>query len=86
VAGTPGLGTPPAAGAYRRRAQGAGRRHDLVFTDRALVTLAVLRLQIPHAALAARYGVGRSTVTRAVAEIRPLLAGWGYATPHGASC
>jgi hypothetical protein len=70
-------------GADRRRAQGAGRRHDLVFTDRVLVTLAVLRLQIPHAALAAMYGVDRSTVTRAVAEIRPLLAGRGYATPQG---
>jgi DDE superfamily endonuclease len=29
------------------------------------------------------YGVHRSTVTRAVREIRPLLAGRGYATPAG---
>jgi hypothetical protein len=50
-------------GADRRRAQGAGRRHDLVFADRVLVTLAVLRLQVLHAALAAMYGVHRSTVT-----------------------
>lgn len=70
-------------GADRRRADGAGRRHELVFTDRVLVTLAVLRLQIPHAALAVMYGVHRSTVTRAVREIRPLLAGRGYATPQG---
>ena len=70
-------------GADRRRAEGAGRRHDLVFTDRVLVTLAVLRLQIPHAALAVMYGVHRSTVTRAVAEVRPLLAGRGYATAQG---
>jgi DDE superfamily endonuclease len=70
-------------GAGRRRAEGAGRRHDLVFTDRVLVTLAVLRLQVPHAALAVMYGVHRSTVTRAVREIRPLLAGRGYATPAG---
>jgi hypothetical protein len=28
-------------------------------------------------------GVHRSTVTRAVHEVRPLLAGRGYATPHG---
>jgi hypothetical protein len=54
-----------------------------VFTDRVLVTLAVLRLQIPHAALAQMYGVHRSTVTRAVHEVRPLLAGRGYATPQG---
>jgi len=70
-------------GADRRRADGAGRRHELVFTDRVLVTLAVLRLQIPHAALAVMYGVHRSTVTRAVREVRPLLAGRGYATPQG---
>jgi hypothetical protein len=70
-------------GAGRRRAGGAGRRHELVFTDRVLVTLAVLRLQIPHAALAAMFGIDRSTVTRAVHEIRPLLAGRGYATPQG---
>ena len=48
-----------------------------------LVTLAVLRLQIPHAALAVMYGVHRSTVTRAVRQVRPLLAGRGYATPAG---
>ena len=70
-------------GRDRLRAEGAGRRHDLVFTDRVLVTLAVLRLQIPHAALAVMYGVHRSTVTRAVREVRPLLAGRGYATPAG---
>ena len=70
-------------GADRCRADGAGRRHELVFTDRVLVTLAVLRLQIPHAALAVMYGIDRSTVTRAVREVRPLLAGRGYATPQG---
>jgi DDE superfamily endonuclease/Helix-turn-helix of DDE superfamily endonuclease len=70
-------------GQERRRAEGAGRRHELVFTDRVLVTLAVLRLQIPHAALAQMYGVHRCTVTRAVREVRPLLAGRGYATAQG---
>ena len=70
-------------GADRRRADGAGRRHELVFTDRVLVTLAVLRLQIPHAALAQMYGVHRCTVTRAVRQVRPLLAGRGYATAQG---
>ena len=70
-------------GRDRRRAAGAGRRPGLVFTDRVLVTLAVLRLQIPHAALAQMYGVHRSTVTRAVRQVRPLLAGRGYATPAG---
>lgn len=70
-------------GRTRRRAQGAGRHHELVFTDRVLVTLVVLRLQIPHAALAVLFGVDRSTVTRAVREVRPLLARRGYATPVG---
>jgi hypothetical protein len=70
-------------GRDRLRAEGAGRGHDVVFTDRVLVTLAVLRLQIPHAALAVMYGVHRSTVTWAVREVRPLLAGRGYATPQG---
>ena len=70
-----------ARSAAARRAP--GRRHELVFTDRVLVTLAVLRLQIPHAALAQMYGVHRCTVTRAVREVRPLLAGRGYATPQG---
>jgi Helix-turn-helix of DDE superfamily endonuclease/DDE superfamily endonuclease len=70
-------------GRERLRAQGAGRRAELVFTDRVLVTLTVLRLQVPHAALAAMFGVDRSTVTRAVREVRPLLAGRGYATPAG---
>ena len=51
-------------GRDRLRAEGAGRGRDLVFTDRVLVTLAVLRLQIPHAALAVMYGVHRSTVAR----------------------
>jgi hypothetical protein len=64
-------------------AQGAGRRHDLVFTYRVLVTLAVLRLRLPHAALAAMLGVDRSTATRAVHEIRPLLA--SSAGPAGGS-
>ena len=54
-----------------------------MLTDRVLVTLAVLRLQIPHAALAEMYGVDRSTVTRAVNQVRPLLAGRGYATVQG---
>jgi hypothetical protein len=67
----------------RLRAEGAGHPRDLVFTDRVLVTLAVLRLAIPHAALAVMYQVSRSTISRAVAEVRPLLAGRGYATPAG---
>ena len=70
-------------GHRRHRVAGAGRHHELEYADRVLVTLAVLRLQIPHSALATMYDVDRSTVTRAVHQIRPLLAGRGFATPHG---
>jgi hypothetical protein len=65
----------------RRRAQGAGPDHGLVFTDRVIATLVILRFQLPHAALAVFFGVDRSTVTRAVGEIRPLLAARGFAVP-----
>ena len=65
----------------RKRAPGAGPDHDLPFTDRVIVTLVHLRFQLPHAALAELYGVDRSTVTRAVREIRPLLAARGFAVP-----
>jgi len=46
-----------------------------------LVTLVILRLQLPHQALAVLYGVDRATVTRAVHQIRPLLARRGFAVP-----
>ena len=65
----------------RLRAAGAGPDHDLPFTDRVIVTLVYLRFQLPHAALAELYGVDRSTITRAVGEIRPLLAARGFAVP-----
>jgi hypothetical protein len=68
----------------RLRAPGAGPDHDLVFVDRVVVTLVVLRFQLPHAALAVLYGVDRSTVTRAVHEVRPLLAARGFAVPQQA--
>ncbi|WP_234335343.1 MULTISPECIES: transposase family protein [Streptomyces] len=68
-------------GGERKRAAGAGPHHHLVLTDRVLVTLVVLRLQLPHAVLAERCGVSRPTITRAVHEIRPLLAARGFAVP-----
>jgi DDE superfamily endonuclease/Helix-turn-helix of DDE superfamily endonuclease len=66
-------------GHERLRAAGAGPGHDLVFTDRVIVTLVALRFQLPHAALAGLYQVDRSTVTRAIREVRPLLAARGFA-------
>jgi transposase len=68
-------------GHERRRAAGAGPKPQLVFCDRVLVTLVVLRFQLPHQALAVLYGVDRSSVTRAVHEVRPLLARRGFAVP-----
>ncbi|MGI5136594.1 MULTISPECIES: transposase family protein [unclassified Streptomyces] len=68
-------------GGARRREAGAGPKHDLVFTDRLLVTLVHLRTGLPHAALAKLYGTARSTVSRAIGEIRPLLATRGFAVP-----
>jgi hypothetical protein len=65
----------------RQRAAGAGPNRELPFTDRVIATLVVLRFQLPHAALAVFYGVDRSTITRAVGEVRPLLAARGFAVP-----
>jgi len=68
-------------GHARLRAEGAGPGRELPFTDRVIATLVVLRFQLPHAALALFYGVDRSTITRAVGEVRPLLARRGFAVP-----
>jgi hypothetical protein len=68
-------------GRDRLRAEGAGPDRELPFTDRVIATLVVLRFQLPHAALALLYGVDRSTITRAVHEVRPLLAARGFAVP-----
>ncbi|MFD7056257.1 transposase family protein [Streptomyces mirabilis] len=68
-------------GAERQREAGAGPKHNLVFTDRLLVTLVHLRTGLPHAALAELYGSARSTISRAIGEIRPLLAVRGFAVP-----
>jgi hypothetical protein len=51
--------------------------------DRLILTLAHLRLGMPHDALAVAFNVDRSTVTRAIGQVRPLLAGRGCALPCG---
>ncbi|WP_454322846.1 transposase family protein [Streptomyces ambofaciens] len=58
----------------RKRAAGAGAKHRLVFVDRLLATLVHLRHGATHDVLACWFGVDRSTITRAVGEVRPLLA------------
>ncbi|GLZ42102.1 transposase family protein [Actinokineospora sp. NBRC 105648] len=52
----------------------AGARYRLVFLDRLLATLVHLRHGVPHDVPAVWLGVGWSTVTQAVDEIRPILA------------
>ncbi len=67
----------------RRRAVGAGARYRLVFLDRLLATLVRLRHGVTHDVLACWFGVSRSTVTRAVGEVRPLLAERGCTVEGG---
>ncbi|MEV5943500.1 transposase family protein [Streptomyces sp. NPDC051994] len=58
----------------RRRAVGAGAKHKLVFVDRLWATLIHLRHGATHDVLACWFAVDRCTITRAVGEVRPLLA------------
>lgn len=68
-------------GGARKRAEGAGARHQLVFVDRLVATLIHLRHDLPHSVLGLLFGVDRSTVTRAIGEVRTLLAERGCAVP-----
>ncbi|WP_385625546.1 transposase (plasmid) [Streptomyces sp. P8-A8] len=71
-----------ARGGSRKCEAGAGARHRLVFVDRLVATLIHLRHDLPHAALGLLFGVDRSTITRAIGEIRGLLAERGCAVPN----
>ncbi|MGW1428113.1 helix-turn-helix domain-containing protein [Streptomyces sp. NPDC002431] len=70
----------------RQRQAGAGPKHEFVFTDRLLATLVHLRTGLTHEALGVLYEVGSSTIGRALAEIRPLLAERGFAVPDPSLC
>jgi hypothetical protein len=75
----------------RQRAIGAGARHRLVFVDRLLATLVHLGHGVTgsrghgvtHDVLTCWLGVPRSTITRAVGEVRPLLAERGCTVEDG---
>ncbi|WP_244190786.1 transposase [Streptomyces caeruleatus] len=67
----------------RKRAIGAGAKHRLAFVDRLLATLVHLRHATTHDVLACWFGVDRSTITRAIAEVRPLLAERGCTISPG---
>ncbi|MFG2539327.1 transposase family protein [Streptomyces sp. NPDC048511] len=58
----------------RKRAVGAGAKHRMVLIDRLLATLVHLRHGVTHDVLVCWFGVDRSTATRAIGEVRPLLA------------
>ncbi|MFI6899453.1 transposase family protein [Streptomyces sp. NPDC050256] len=49
------------------------------FVDRILAALVHLRQGVAHDVLACWFGVDRSTVTRAIGEVRPLLGERGCA-------
>jgi DDE superfamily endonuclease len=67
----------------RQRAVGAGARYQLVFVDRLLATLVHLRHGVTHDVLGAWFDVDRSTISRAISEIRPLLAERGCRVAEG---
>ncbi|MFC9262231.1 transposase family protein [Streptomyces hydrogenans] len=67
----------------RKRAVGAGAKHRLVFVDRLLAMLVHLRHGVTHDVLACWFAVDRSTITRAIGEIRPLLAERGCTISPG---
>ncbi|WP_436942692.1 helix-turn-helix domain-containing protein [Streptomyces sp. SudanB66_2053] len=62
----------------RKRAVGAGAKHRLGFVDGLLAMLVHLRHGVTHDVLACWFGVDRSTITRAVGEVRLLLAERGF--------
>ncbi|MFD8229116.1 transposase family protein [Streptomyces massasporeus] len=67
----------------RKRAVGAGAKHQMVFVDRLLATLVHLRHAATHDVLACWFGVDRSTITWAIGEVRPLLAERGCTISAG---
>ncbi|MFJ4866831.1 transposase family protein [Streptomyces sp. NPDC088748] len=67
----------------RERAVGAGAKHRLIFIDRLLATLVHLRHGATHDVLACWFGVDRSTITRAIGEVRSLLATRGCTIATG---
>ncbi len=67
----------------RKRAVVAGAKHRLIFVDRLLATLVHLRHATTHDVLACWFGVDRSTITRAIGEVRPLLAERGCTVSPG---
>lgn len=68
-------------GTDRRRARGAGAKDRLDPADRILATILYLRRLGTQELLGRLFGVDRSTITRAIAEVRPLLSQRGHNIP-----
>ncbi|MFD7291568.1 ISAzo13 family transposase [Streptomyces sp. NPDC059863] len=68
-------------GGERVRARGAGAKDRLTTVDRVLATVLYLRKLGTRDLLAQLFGVNGSTLTRAVHQVRPLLAEHGYTIP-----
>ncbi len=66
-----------------RRGQRARHGGTGDFVDRLLATLVHLRHATTHDVLASWFGVDRSTITRAIGEVRPLLAERGCTISTG---
>lgn len=67
----------------RQRAFGAGRKHELPFAGRLLLTLVYLRWNVTYRMLAAVFDTNKDTVNRAVMELTPLLADVGITASDG---
>lgn len=67
----------------RKRAVGAGAKHQLVFVDGLLGTLSHLRHAATYDVLACWFQVDRPTITRVIGEIGPLLAERGCTVGPG---
>ena len=61
-------------GRQRHRAAGAGAKDRLSAADRVLATVLCLRRLGTHELMAELFGVTRSTLTRTVQDVQPLLA------------
>ena len=68
----------------RERAFGAGRKHELPFAGRLLLTLVYVRWNVTYRMLAATFDTNKDSVNRAVAELTPLLAAVGITAADGA--
>ncbi|MFF7600834.1 transposase family protein [Streptomyces mirabilis] len=70
----------------RRRAVGAGAKHKFVCADRLPATLVSQLHGTTHDVLARWFGVDRFTITRAIGEVRPLLAQRGCSVVRASCC